>query len=403
MFYMRIVIKNIRLYKWKTFLHVLICILIVLFLNLYVGNLEHNKNQLESLGDKIPVEAVITNLAGGRESGIFIKESFYEGIMQSGSVKEVRFTLQLIDVAEDGENDVLGVNTWKAIPGIDKERIFLKDEMDVDEFFASNDKKCIITHSFLEANGFELGNNVEMHLYYYELNKEDHYSIFTKPLEKVNYEIIGVLDDTTLSETQQKHLPQIIIPIESARKSFNNKNIDFYVNSGMFTVDNPLKLNEFKEEMENMGFMELLPGAMNALEGYALIVKDETFIRASSSMEEGYNVMKKFFPIVAIISACSGFITSYLLTTGRRQEYAVMRSLGMSQKACFLTYLTEMGLVQLAGGFLGSIAAILSIDISIVWVLICFITFFSCFISGSIVAIFMLGKVSVMNILTKAD
>lgn len=344
MFYIRNVFRNIGRYKKKSMLTVLICAVVVLFLNLYIGGLEESKEQIKGLSNKIPVEATISNLNGAREAGLFIKEALYEKVMKSELVKEPRFTLQMPAKLEDKECSLLAVNTWKAIPGAEDKNCSMT-EKELAILFSSKEQECIVTSGFLERYGLRQGDEIELELEYYEL--VEHMKIYTYPLETARYRIIGVVEEGGTSGTM---VSEIFVPIGTIQASYHSKAVKFSLDSGRFLAKNPLELNAFKGEMKQAGFMEVTAKASMALDGNALIVRDETFIRAVRNMERGYKVMRYVLPLVCIVLAGASFVISYLLVAGRREEYAVMRSQGMRLETCVRAYWLEYGILQVAGG-----------------------------------------------------
>lgn len=409
MFCVRTALRNIRRYRYKSILHLLICVVVILFLDVYAGNLAKSREQIDSLADKIPVEGTITNLQGSRESGLFIKEAYYDSVMRSDRVKEPKFTLQLIGRLDGGECAVMAVNSMHAIAGIKEEMIAFQSGERPEEFFASDRGECLVTPAFLEEHDLSVGDSLSMDLEYYQLQKETHVNMTAQPLERVTYTIAGMIEDTFREEIEKGDsgrgfmIPGVIIPMETARDSFRAQNIPFYVDSGSFCVKNPLELDALKAEMDEAEFLEVVPTAQYAIEGYALLLRDETFIRAYGSLGEGYRMARMFLPIIGIVLAGTGFITAYLLTGSRRQEYAAMRSLGVTQKGCLSSYLMENGAIELAGGLIGSAAAVWVTGLEVRWALACFAAFFLCFFAGCFAAIVMLGKLSVMEVLTRTD
>ena len=192
MFYVRSAFANIWRYRHKSVLNILICILTVLLLNLYLGNLSKSREQLESLPEKIPVEATITNLQGGRESGIFIKEAYYEGVMKAKEVKEPRFTLSVIGGMNGAECSVHAANTWKAITGI-HDRMLHFSAGDAESFFSSDAKECLVRTDFMEEHQLKAGDKITLDLQYFEL--VDHVDIYARPLERVDLTITGTLEE----------------------------------------------------------------------------------------------------------------------------------------------------------------------------------------------------------------
>lgn len=400
MFYISTAFRNIRRYKYKSLLAIFIGIVAVMFLNTYTGNLKRSREQLYSLEDKMLVEASVSNLTGGQESGIFIREERYENVLKSGRIKEPRFTVQLTGSREGQDYSILAANTRKAVPGLKKDSIsFIQG--DEDAFFSSDKKECLAAEKFLKENQLKPGDEITLDVQYFEL--KEHTDIFARPLETATYKIIGSVKEKGEEDTENMLTTDIILPIETIRESYHKCGIEFFADSGRFYVKNPLKLNEFKEEMKKIGFMELSPKADYALDGNALVVRDEAFIRASGSLREGYQVMEKFLPVIALILAGAGFISAYLLINGRRQEFATMRSLGMPKRGCMLVYLIEYGTTEFAGGVIGTALSCSFAGLEAGWLAVDFMAFYLCFLAGTAAAAATLGKVSVMEVLAKAD
>lgn len=363
MFYIRMAFTGFWRYRARTFLHLTVCASAVLFLGIYAGNLEGSQNQLSHLAEKIPVEATVINLSGGMESGLFIKEKLYDGIMKSKHIKDPLFTLQLTGMMDEQEYTLLAMTSFK----------------NYESLFSSNEKACVITSELSETQGLKEKDRLTLDLKYYKLDTESHLFAEILPLGQVSYEIAGIADTDTAPA-------DIMIPMETARDSYRNLDIPFYVSSGTFRAKNPLALNTFKKEMEDIGFLEVIPQAQPALEGFALTVKDETFIRAARSVREGYRTMQMFFPVICISLSGAGIITSFLLNTGRQEEYKIRRLLGMPHADCLAVSLAEQGGTELLGGMAGCVAVILLTDISPRLAIICWGIFFIFFFAGSLLA-----------------
>lgn len=361
MFYIRMVSVSFWRRRARTLLHLMICAATVIFLGIYMGNLEGSRSQLHRLAKKVPVEATVINLSGGRESGLFIKESLFDGVMNSEHVKDPLFTLQLTAEEKEQEFTILAMTS---LNGYEK-------------LFGTREKACVITSGLSERLKLKEGDTLTLNLQYYKLDTDTHLSWQILPLERVSYKIAGITDTDTAPA-------EIMIPMETARDSYRNQNVRFFVSSGSFRVKEPLKLNAFKQEMDTIGFLEVIPQAQSALEGYSLTVKDETFIRASKSVSEGYRTMRLFFPAICAGLAGAGFVTAYLLGTSRQEEYKLRRLLGMPHTDCLVIYLAEQGVTELIGGMTGSALSVLATGTPVHLAAVSFCIFFFFFFAGSI-------------------
>lgn len=365
MFYIRMASVSFWRQRARTLLHLMICAATMIFLGIYMGNLTENQQQLYHLAKKVPVEATIINLSGGRESGLFIKESLFDGVMDSKHTQDPLFTLQM-SAEEKGQE--LTILAMTALDGYE-------------ELFASKEKSCVITSGLSDSLKLEKGDTLTLNLQYYKLDAETHLSWQILPLETVRYKIAGIADTNSAPA-------QVMIPMETARESYRNQDVPFFVSSGSFRVKDPLKLNAFKKEMEDIGFLEIIPQAQGALEGFALTVKDETFIRASKSISEGLRTLRLFFPVMCAGLAGAGLITAYLLAASRQDEYRIQRLLGMSRTDCLAVYLTEQAATELTGGLAGGALSILVAGAPprLLALTFCFFFFFF-FLAGSIVTL----------------
>ena len=177
----------------------------------------------------------------------------------------------------------------------------------------------------------------------------------------------------------------------------------FFADSARFRVSQPLELNRFKEEMDKLGLMPVISQANSTQRGTSLTVNDETFIKAATRLKENITLQRMIMPFIILIVGLLGFVVSYLLLQSRRPEIAIMRSLGVSQRSCFVMLLFESAILELSGSLLGVAAAMMLIDVDIVLGLAVVIPFFAIYMAGTAVALILLGRFSVMQVLTALD
>jgi len=140
-----------------------------------------------------------------------------------------------------------------------------------------------------------------------------------------------------------------------------------------------------------------------SISGETLIVNDKTFIHSASSLKKNLTLTYTFFPLILIIVILVGYTASYMMMQSRRQEFAVMRSLGTSKKKCEAMLTIENMILVLFGCLIGALIASFISTIGILEGLAIVIVFLISYMSGSFFAIHRLGKFSVMEVLTKAE
>lgn len=401
MFYLHIVLRNMKRNKWKCTITVGICILVIILLNLYLNNIYACKMQLSDLPKISPIYCRVSNLNGSSEVGLEISEELINHLETSTKIKDAAFSVRMIagigdfsieDWNEKLNLNIAGANSITAISGISIEDIHAEEN--IENFFASSNDTCIIDKTIMEKNELEIGDSVTLNLYYqyYDENKYLHYA----PLELISLQIIGTMD---LFNTNTLQLPpDIIIPLKTVRKVFHKNHIDFCADSVSFYVADPLQLNIFKDEMKSFGLLERVPSADLSYDGNALSVRDSTFRTLASQLRQSIDALEGFFPFIFIIVIFVGYITSFLLVNSRQKEYALMRALGAGRGKCFFIFFLEQLFLILLGELIGGGIAILILKKAIVVAFTGNIFLFS-YLLGCMAALWRIGKTSVIEAL----
>jgi len=407
MFYFEAALLNSHRYKSKSILSIAICAFIVLLLNVYLGNIQSNQLQLKRLPDAIPVSAKVCNLNGSQDAGLNIKEEVITKIQESDYVKDAVFTIQLkMGIGEFAEEDYLehlnlfavGTNHYSGISGLKKEDITLRKNTEL-SFLSSRLKECLMDKRVMEQNDLKVGDTVILTTYYYFYEK--YKPILIKPLQVDTYKIGGEIN--LLNYTGTLVPPSVIVPIETIQDAYHKAGLSFTADSASFYIKDPMKLNEFKEEMQELGMLSVIASAEYAYDGNALAVRDETFRLSAEKIEEGLALLYHMLPFVFLIVGCSGFVTAYLLIQNRRGEYAIMRALGNSSFGCFCIMFFENLLLILSGIALGSIVVHYQMQTDFLILMKTAGGFFVFYMLGIVIALWTAGRLSVMNALAKND
>lgn len=401
MFYLHMVLCNIKRNKWKGISTVSICIFVFILLNLYLTYIYNCKMQLNALPNISPIYCSVSNLDGSYQVGIEISEDLIKNLETSTKIKDAAFSVRMIagigdfsiqDWKEKLNLNVAGANSISAVSGISSGDIHMENNLT--SFFSSVDPICIINKSIMEKNQLKVGDTVALNLYYQYYDEKEylHYA----PLELLSLEIIGTMD---LFNTNTLQLPpDILIPFETVREVFHRNKIDFYADSASFYVADPLQLNAFKDEMKSLGLLESVPTAKLSYDGIALTVRDTTFRTLASQLRQSIDALEGFFPFISTIVIFIGYITSFLLLNSRQKEYALMRALGAGRGRCFLIFFLEQFFLIILGAFIGGGTADLILKGTLEVVTTGNIFLFSYFL-GCMVALWRIGKASVIEAL----
>ena len=405
MFYIRTAIINIIRFNKKSILHLLICAVVVLLLNLFMGSLDSNKRQLAALPQVIPINAQISNLNGTLQTGLVIREDKVDAILQSEYITDPAINIVLsAGVGEANVDkpralatiDAAGITRLEAISGVTEQDVTLVPDASLD-LLQFDAPYCIVEEGFMEKNDWQLGQTITLTINYDYLDRNSQY--MNQQLGVEDFYIAG-----SIKSSEGEYIPSILIPFQWARAAFTKLKLPFVANAAAFRIKNPLQLNEFKKEMkEKLQLMEINPMSDNAYAGNALAVNDETFILSASRIQDNIGLLNGFLPFILCIVIFIGYITSYLLIQNRRGQYAMMRSMGVSSRMCFFTFFIESIIVQLTGGTLGTIISVLLTKQRDRMQLYTFFIFLFCYICGTSAALYQLGRISVMKALAQKD
>ena len=389
------------------------CMLIVVFLYLFFSGLQVNLRQLEALPDAIPIEAQIRNLNGTLTSGMMIKESVIQALENSGYVKDLGYTAEIAAVkgevseeaaAEMGQGDMtfplcLGVNRAEALPGIPAEEFTFAEGAQA-AMLEEAQPVCVMREQELDELGLSVGDSIRMTLFNITYPNDNAMNKLYR-LGVYDVRIIGSFR-IPVSEDMGRTV-QVIFPVKWLRELQAGDGSLFFADSAQFRVANPLELNTFKAEMHEAGLMSIISEANGSQHGNALTVYDETFIKTATRLKENITLTQILMPFVVVIVGFLGFVTSYLLLQSRRPEIAIMRSLGVSRRSCFGMLIFESAILELSGSLAGVAAASFLVDMDAALGLGVVVPFFVVYMAGTAVALAMLGRFSVMQVLTALD
>ena len=352
---------SIKRRKTQNLVTVGISVMLVLLLNLYFGSIRSYQTQLADLSENVPIFCQITNLNGTMGNELFISEQIVEALEQSAYVKDLSY----MTVVMAGEGDfkeieyskylnlyVVGANDVEAVGEMTAD-MFSLDEQSLDELLASDRMECIVNEEALIKRGWEIGDRITLKCYYYDPASE---------FQKIQLHSMGGTVEVTIAGTMKETegktnaiQTDIIIPGQASRNLFAQFGLKFFADTVTFHVNNPLDLNGFKEEMQDIGLMEIVPEAGNSYTGYALVVRDADFIASATHLRHSTELMQSFLPVVCILVLLIGYVVSYLAGNSRREEFALMRLQGVKKLSAAFLFLTEQMILVLIGNVAGDV------------------------------------------------
>lgn len=405
MIYFRKSISNIKAHKYKSIITSMICMLMVLLFHLYLANINSNQQQLKDLAEIMPISAKIVNLNGSQEVNLAIKEELIQKLQTSKYIeREIDTVRTKGSIGEFEPEDwmehlklwILSSNTLGGIVDLEEQNVTWKEGYDA-SFLQGEEAKCIVSQKLLEDQHWKLGDTIPLYQYYYSYGRGS--EVFMDPLDTTSFEIVGY----TQFPQDDNGATDILLPFQTERNIFLKKEIPFFADSLSFYLKDPLKLNEFKKEMKGFHLIPVSPSADFSHDGIALALRDSTFITSASKLRQGLDILIGFSILILVIVIGIGYIASFLLLQGRKEEIAIMRSLGLSNKVCFLMMMMENFLLAIAGIAIGSLAAFFSLSTETGMIVIGIVLALGCYMAGTCAALMKIGKISVMDALTRLD
>lgn len=113
--------------------------------------------------------------------------------------------------------------------------------------------------------------------------------------------------------------------------------------------------------------------------------------------------MRTFTPFILVGVGLVGFVVSYLLLHSRRPETAIMRSMGMSERNCLMLFFIENSALCLIGCAFAIMLAVLFSAVSAILAITVVSLFFLCYMAGTVIALRLLSRFSVMAVLSALD
>lgn len=408
MTFVRLIGRNVSRHKYKSILHVLIGVLIVLILDIYAGNMDSTEKELVRLSERIPVFARISSLNGSMRECLTIREDRVMGVRESEYVKDPVFTVRLkfgfgsFTPEEYRENLVhygRGMNGVAENLGLEREKITFLEGVD-ESVLETAQKVCLMEESLLEERGLQPGDKVMLTTYYYRCALEGS-EVFIEPLVTDTYKIVGSIKN---GDYQGEWMPpEVVLPLDCVREAYHSQGIEFFADSGSFVVKDPFQLNALKAQMyDEVKFLPVFTRAQYRYDGNALTIMDEAFIRAAETLTKNLSLLRGMLPFVVVIIVFIGYLCSYLSLQSRQEEYALMRSIGTGRGRSFLLLLGETVVLAAFACVIGSIGAAAFFGTAAGVLALSGALFFLTFLSGTAAALLSMHRLSVVQALTKS-
>lgn len=381
----------------KSILTIIFSISIIIFIGLYINNIKTLETSLKKLSQTIPVTGEICDISGSKTTGLEIDERKGNQIISSQYVVQAKYTIQVVASNINNQNDIsttlMGCNSIDALPLLYDDNIdFMSGN---DSSFLTDDKNnCIVEAEFAKQNNIVLGQEITFSLSIY---KYDSGIYLTDNIDNVKMSVIGIYDYNSATNTS------IIVPVKSLARLVKESGNEVFYDSLKFELKDPGKLNEFKQDVKNIGFSNINSQSVQSVAGNSLIVYDNIYIENASNILDALQMYRLFEIPFIILMFVLYVLIIFLLIKNKQLEMAISLSLGQSKKAVNFNLFLEIEILSILGCLLGVLALVLITDIEIFSLLMIFFGFLILSILGIMLVIKLLMNFDIMQLLSKTD
>ena len=381
----------------KSILTIIFSISIIIFIGLYINNIKTLETSLRKLSQTIPVTGEICDISGSKTTGLEIDERKGNQIISSQYVVQAKYTIQVVASNINNQNNIsttlMGCNSIDALPLLYDDNIdFMSGN---DSSFLTDDKNnCIVEAEFAKQNNIVLGQEITFSLSIY---KYDSGVYLTDNIDNIKMNVIGIYDYNSATNTS------IIVPVKSLARLVKESGNEVFYDSLKFELKDPGKLNEFKQDVKNIGFSNINSQSVQSVAGNSLIVYDNIYIENASNILDALQMYRLFEIPFIILMFVLYVLVIFLLIKNKQLEMAISLSLGQSKKAVNFNLFLEIEILSILGCLLGVLALVLITDIEIFSSLMIFFGFLILSILGIMLVIKLLMNFDIMQLLSKTD
>lgn len=322
--------KSVGRKRGQTLLGIALACVLLLCLELYVGNIQRNQEALAQAGRELPVEVKVVSADGSQDVGIRIEERKVEGLLAAG-VKSPAYTVQIagnidpvnqVEPVKACDTSLYGVNALEGFSFGEEDSFIFAPGYD-GSFVESQEPLCVLSARYAAAHGLQVGDSMELPVYSIDYDQMG-YSFQFGALGTVSLQVIGTFEETAGGQSTVNG----IVPIAWVRALFQDNNREFSYHSFRGLVENPLELNTFKAAVEKLGFREVNSSNTDPRTGNALEMQDKVFRETAERLQRNIRIFQWFAPVFCVLLCVLVFVTTFFSLRSSRKEFAIASSLG---------------------------------------------------------------------------
>ncbi|GEM_PF-2084374 len=389
--------------KFKSLAVIGVSLVLVLFMNIYAESIVKHQAALNDLHAGIEVTGNITSHDGSILDDLDISGYVIGMLEESGFIAQGLYTRNLRCLQgpwpqlEPAERYAMLVSAPKLVGAteIAATPACLKYMEGYDQgLFSSKERVCIVSGNFLRENGLELGDEIKLVVAENPKKIKDNYCH-----GPVTLQIVGTYQSNKL------YNDPLYCPGEAMQEICQEIELPPAWDSARFTIGNTQQLNHFKALLRRLGFVSLnqVQSEEMSKDRLGFIINDHLLTDATASVAGYIELSRILYPIIYLLCAGIGFVVSYLLVRLRKPEFAIMRFLGTSRAAGFMTLFLEQALLAMIGAGLGILLTLVIVQGNAPIQFAIIAGYLVCYLVGAAIAISTLNRVNVIQILTAKE
>lgn len=369
----------------------------------YLGNLRANQEAFDRLAEATKLGVDVTSVSG-MSAGLNITPQSKEKFTSSPYLEDFLYSSRAVGTysPEARKREPVGdtfydvhffpINSLRFTSVMDDELDFA-DGYD-ESLFAGDEPLAVVSDTFAEDNGIEPGDRLTFPVYTHIYHDD----------ESVSYELIGDLTLTVVGLHHSEIYPKtMFVPVEWLHKECDARGVGFYYNGLGATLKDTRQLNQFKESIPDIPFLEPDPKSKDMHSGVTICVRDEEYIKKAEVFGENIVMFKRFQVPFFVLAIGLIILAIFLIMRSSRRDIAIACSLGrpklLSAMSCFLAALfaevVGCVLVFPAMVFLAGISVIGSLGVCGVFLL--------CSCLGNVAALALILRFDTFTLLTAAE
>lgn len=370
----------------------------------YLGSIRANQETFDYLASETKLGVDITSGNGMMSGRLNITPQSKERFMSSPYLGDFLYISSAVgtyspearkrEPVGDTFYDVafLPINSLRVTSYMDHELDFV-DGYD-ESFLAGDDSWAVVSDTFAEENGIEPGDQLTFPAY----------TCFYKDDDTIRYELIGDLSLTVIGLHHSEKDPQtMLVPVEWLHKECDVRGVDFFYSGLGGTLKDTRQINQFKESIPDIPFLEPDPKLKDMHSGATICVRDEEYINKAEVVGRNLTLFQRFLVPFFVLAIGLIILSIFLIMRSSRQDIAIACSLGRPKPLCALSCFLAALFAELVGCVIVFPAMVFLAGVSLGGSLgICGI-FLLCACLGNVVALAMVLRFDTLTLLTAAE